>query len=51
MYFIKRGDTLYDVAGQSFRDLLAGKLASQPSERATLSDWPITSRRFSRKCA
>ena len=39
MYFIKRGDTYIDVAGQSFRDLLAGRLASQPGERATLSDW------------
>jgi glutamate--cysteine ligase len=39
MYFIKRGDKYIDVSGQSFRDLLAGKLASQPGERATLSDW------------
>jgi glutamate--cysteine ligase len=39
MYFVKRGDTYIDVAGQSFRDLLAGKLASLPGERATLSDW------------
>ncbi len=39
MYFIKRGDSYIDVSGQSFRDLLAGKLASQPGERATLSDW------------
>jgi glutamate--cysteine ligase len=39
MYFIKRGDKYIDVSGQSFRDLLAGKLASQPHERATLSDW------------
>jgi glutamate--cysteine ligase len=39
MYFIKRGDTYIDVAGQSFRDLLAGKLASHPNERATISDW------------
>jgi glutamate--cysteine ligase len=39
MYFIKRGDRYIDVSGQSFRDLLAGKLASQPGERATLSDW------------
>ena len=28
MYFIKRGDRYIDVAGQSFRDLLAGKLKS-----------------------
>ncbi|MBZ0140772.1 MAG: glutamate--cysteine ligase [Pseudorhodoplanes sp.] len=39
MYFIKRGDAYIDVAGQSFRDLLAGKLASHPDERATISDW------------
>jgi glutamate--cysteine ligase len=39
MYFVKRGDTYHDVAGQSFRDLLAGKVASLPGERATISDW------------
>ena len=39
MYFIKRGDRYVDVAGQSFRDLMAGKLAALPGERATLSDW------------
>ncbi|MFZ1896030.1 MAG: glutamate--cysteine ligase, partial [Rhodoplanes sp.] len=39
MYFVKRGDTYIDVAGQSFRDLLAGQLASLPGERATISDW------------
>ncbi len=39
MYFIKRGDAYIDVSGQSFRDLLAGKLASHPGERATISDW------------
>ena len=39
MYFIKRGDNYIDVSGQSFRDLLAGKLASQPGEHATISDW------------
>jgi glutamate--cysteine ligase len=39
MYFIKRGDKYIDVAGQSFRDLLAGKLATLPGERATISDW------------
>src|SRR5262245_49137573 len=39
MYFIKRGDTYIDVAGESFRDLLAGSLASRPGERATISDW------------
>jgi glutamate--cysteine ligase len=39
MYFVKRGDKYIDVAGQSFRDLLAGKLESLPGERATISDW------------
>jgi len=39
MYFVKRGDNYIDVSGQSFRDLLAGRLASLPGERATLSDW------------
>jgi glutamate--cysteine ligase len=39
MYFLKRGDDYIDVAGDSFRDLLAGKLAARPGERATLSDW------------
>jgi glutamate--cysteine ligase len=39
MYFVKRGDTYHDVAGASFRDLMAGKLAALPGERATLSDW------------
>src|SRR5271157_1364535 len=39
MYFVKRGDTYFDVAGQSFRDLLAGKLASLPGERVIFSDW------------
>jgi len=39
MYFIKRGDEYIDVAGQSFRDLLAGKLRALPGTRATISDW------------
>ena len=39
MYFIKRGDVYHDVAGASFRDLLAGRLEALPGERATLSDW------------
>jgi glutamate--cysteine ligase len=39
MYFIKRGDRYIDVSGKSFRDLMAGKLADLPGERATLSDW------------
>jgi glutamate--cysteine ligase len=39
MYFVKRGDQYIDVAGQSFRDLMAGRLPGLPGERATLSDW------------
>jgi glutamate--cysteine ligase len=39
MYFVKRGDRYIDVAGQSFRDLMLGKLSGLPGERATLSDW------------
>lgn len=38
-YFVKRGDVYYDVAGGSFRDLLAGRMAQLPGERATLADW------------
>jgi glutamate--cysteine ligase len=39
MYFVKRGDHYHDVAGASFRDLLAGRLPALPGERATMSDW------------
>jgi glutamate--cysteine ligase len=39
MYFIKRGSEYIDVAGSSFRDLLAGKHAAVPGERASISDW------------
>ena len=39
MYFVKRGDAYIDVAGQSFRDLMAGTLPGLPGERATISDW------------
>src|SRR5262245_7968117 len=39
MYFVKRGDKYIDVAGKSFRDLLAGKLDALPGEHATISDW------------
>lgn len=39
MYFIKRGPTYIDVAGSSFRDLLAGRHPALPGETATLSDW------------
>jgi glutamate--cysteine ligase len=39
MYFIKHDDRYVDVAGQSFRDLMAGRLAGRPGVRATISDW------------
>lgn len=39
MYFIKRGDSYIDVAGSSFRDLLAGRHPAVPGETATVSDW------------
>jgi glutamate--cysteine ligase len=39
MYFVKHDTEYVDVAGQSFRDLLAGKLRALPGTRATISDW------------
>src|SRR3954470_7087093 len=39
MYFVKRGERYIDVGGQSFRDLLAGRLPGLPGERPTISDW------------
>jgi glutamate--cysteine ligase len=39
MYFVTRGDPYINVAGKSFRDLLAGMLEALPGERATISDW------------
>ena len=39
MYFVKRGAIYHDVAGASFRDLMEGRLAALPGERATISDW------------
>jgi len=39
MYFLKRGQAYIDVAGASFRDLLDGRLAAAPGERATIADW------------
>ncbi|NEU13412.1 glutamate--cysteine ligase [Methylobacterium sp. BTF04] len=39
MYFVKRGETYHDVSGASFRDLMDGRLAALPGERATVSDW------------
>jgi glutamate--cysteine ligase len=39
MYFVKHGERYVDVAGQSFRDLMAGELPGMPGARATISDW------------
>ena len=40
MYFIKRGDVYIDVAGTSFRDLLAGRHpALHAGDTPTMSDW------------
>jgi glutamate--cysteine ligase len=39
MYFVKHGDDYVDASGQSFRDLMAGKLPAMPGARATISDW------------
>lgn len=39
MYFVKHDDEYVNVAGQSFRDLIAGKLPGMPGAKATISDW------------
>jgi len=39
MYFVRRGGTYIDAAGQSFGDFLRGRLPALPGERPTLSDW------------
>jgi glutamate--cysteine ligase len=39
MYFVKRGDVYHNVAGARFPDLLHGRLAQLPGERATIADW------------
>ena len=39
MYFVYRDGRYIDVAGCSFRDFLAGKLAALPGVRPTLDDW------------
>jgi glutamate--cysteine ligase len=39
LYFLKRGEAYQDVAGASFRDLLAGRLKDAPGEHATIADW------------
>jgi glutamate--cysteine ligase len=38
-YFVYRGGTYVDCAGQSFRDFLKGTLPALPGETPTLSDW------------
>jgi glutamate--cysteine ligase len=39
MYFLRRNGVFNDVAGQSFRDLMAGKLSGFEGEIATLGDF------------
>ncbi|MEZ5873346.1 MAG: glutamate--cysteine ligase [Hyphomicrobiales bacterium] len=39
MYFVFRDNRYIDVAGASFRDFLAGKLAGLPGVRPTMDDW------------
>ncbi len=39
MYFVYRDHRYIDVAGASFRDFLAGRLAALPGEKPTLDDW------------
>jgi len=39
MYFVYRDGRYIDAAGASFRDFMAGKLASLPGERPTIDDW------------
>jgi glutamate--cysteine ligase len=39
MYFVMRNDRYIDVAGQSFRDFMAGRLPGLPGELPTSTDW------------
>ena len=39
MYFVQRQGRYIDVAGHSFRDFMAGRLAALPGEYPVLSDW------------
>jgi glutamate--cysteine ligase len=39
MYFVYRDGRYLDVAGASFRDFLAGRLAALPGTRPSLDDW------------
>ena len=39
MYFVRRGGRYIDVAGQSFRDFMAGKLPGLPGQRPAMADF------------
>ncbi len=39
MYFVYRDGRYIDVAGASFREFMAGRLAQLPGERPTIDDW------------
>jgi len=39
MYFIKRGGEQLDVAGQSFRDFMDGRMPALPGQRPAMADW------------
>jgi glutamate--cysteine ligase len=39
MYFVYRNGKYRDVAGSSFRDFMAGKLAALPGQLPTMGDW------------
>ncbi len=39
MYFVIRNDTYVNVAGQSFREFIKGKLPGLPKEVPTMTDW------------
>jgi glutamate--cysteine ligase len=39
MYFIYRDGRYVDVAGQSFRDFMAGRLPARPGELPSIGDW------------
>jgi glutamate--cysteine ligase len=39
MYFVYRDGQYIDVAGASFRDFMAGRLAALPGMRPTIDDW------------
>lgn len=39
MYFVSRDGVLHDIAGESFRAFMAGRLAALPGQRATIGDF------------